>query len=135
MMVLFVFCSHFSHIHAHTHSKNEEMMNFFLTPTSIKCESRTNNKDNYSTIPTKIPQNFVSDKETFNERTKKSLLKINLFIKRLKWFNIFTATTTNSNQQTNSKVQKATEIEQHHQKQQQQQYYEQRKWYETDIIM
>jgi hypothetical protein len=80
--------------------QSAEMMNFFLTPTAIKYESNI--------MQTKIPQTVVSDKETFNDRTRKSLVKINLFIKRLKWFqNIFT-----SNQQTTSKVQKATERQQ-----------------------
>jgi len=79
--------------------------------------------NNTKTMQTNIPQNDVSDKETFNDRTKKSLLKINLFIKRLKWFNIFTtaetASKTTSNQQS-SKVQQATEWQQQ----------EEQKWYE-----
>lgn len=86
------------------------MMNFFLTPTDMKYDS-----NNTKTMQTNIPQNVVSDKETFNDRTRKSLLKINLFIKRLKWFNIFTTaetpSKTTSNQQS-SKVQKATEWQQ-----------------------
>ncbi|KAL7042320.1 hypothetical protein ACKWTF_001100 [Chironomus riparius] len=87
-----------------------EMMNFFLTPTDMKYDS-----NNTKTMQTNIPQNDVSDKETFNDRTRKSLLKINLFIKRLKWFNIFTTTETASNTTSNqqsSKVQKATEWQQ-----------------------
>jgi hypothetical protein len=94
------------------------MMNFFLTPTDMKYDS-----NNTKTMQTNIPQNDVSDKETFNDRTRKSLLKINLFIKRLKWFNIFTTTETasktTSNQQS-SKVQQATEWQQQ----------EEQKWYD-----
>lgn len=67
------------------------MMNFFLTPTDMKYNS--SNSNNMKIMQTKIPQTVVSDKETFNDRTRKSLLKINLFIKRLKWFNIFTTAT------------------------------------------
>jgi hypothetical protein len=98
--------------------QSAEMMNFFLTP----CESSNN-----TTIQTKIPQNVVSDKETFNDRTRKSLLKINLFIKRLKY--IFTATTTataaeasTNNQQTNKALRGASERSEETQ-------HEQQKWY------
>ena len=69
------------------------MMNLFLTPAAIRAE---NNKQSLSNnMQTKIPQ-AVDDhsKESFNDRTRKSLLKINLFIKRLKWFNIFADPTT-----------------------------------------
>lgn len=64
------------------------------------------------TIQTKLPQNAVNDKETFNDKTRKSLLKINLFIKRLKFFNIFT--NNQQQQQTMNNSQKtamATEQE------------------------
>jgi hypothetical protein len=76
------------------------MMNFILNPAAD-----TKYKSDFvgdKIIQTKIPQNGDDKEETFNDRTKKSLLKINLFIKRLKWFNIFT-----NNQQTN-KIQKTS---------------------------
>lgn len=78
------------------------MMNFILNPTDMKYESNI--------IHSKIPQNNVNDKETFNDKTRKSLLKINLFIKRLKFFNIFTTTNNNNNhqQQQTNKVQKTS---------------------------
>lgn len=101
------------------------MMNFFLTPADIKY----NNTNHIKTLQTKLPQNVVSDKETFNDRTRKSLLKINLFIKRLKWFNIFTtaaateettiasieAESKTANNQQSSKVQEAIEQQQREQ--------------------
>ncbi|CRK94003.1 CLUMA_CG007528, isoform A [Clunio marinus] len=81
--------------------RSADMLNFFLTPTAMKSEN-----DMLTTMQTKIPQTVVErSKETFNDRTRKSLLKINLFIKRLKWFNIFADTTT-------SKVKKPTDITQ-----------------------
>lgn len=83
------------------------MMNFFLTPAAIKAGN--NNKytpTKNTTMQTKIPQTVVEhSKETFNDKTRKSLLKINLFIRRLKWFNIFTDAAT-------TEAQKSTEINQ-----------------------
>lgn len=73
-----------------TPQHNSDMVNFILTPAAIKA---ANNKYDSSTMmQTKIPQTAADEhcKETFNDRTRRSLLKINLFIKRLKWFNIFT---------------------------------------------
>lgn len=87
--------------------QSADMVNFFLTPAAMKADE--NNKflpSQYTTMPTKIPQTAVEQgKETFNDKTKKSLLKINLFIKRLKWFNIFADTTA-------TKAQKSSEINQ-----------------------
>lgn len=42
---------------------------------------------NQTTIPQQMDAN---NKLKFNDKTQKSLFKLNLFIKRLKWFNIFT---------------------------------------------
>lgn len=56
-------------------------------------------------MQTNIPQTVVG-KETFNEKTRKSLLKINLFIKRLKWFNIFADPTTTTSQKSSEINQK-----------------------------
>lgn len=81
--------------------QSAEMMNFFLNTTNMKHESKDD-----KTIQTKIPQNAVNDKETFNDKTRKSLLKINLFIKRLKFFNIFT--TNQQQQQQTNKAQKTS---------------------------
>lgn len=64
------------------------MVNLFVEPTAVKFERSKYVQSNMSTLQTKIPQ--TTEKNTFNEKTRKSLLKINLFIKRLKWFNIFT---------------------------------------------
>lgn len=84
------------------------MMNFFLTPAAIKAEDNKYTLTS-NTVQTKIPQTVVEhSKETFNDKTRKSLLKINLFIKRLNWFNIFTDTTSEST----TKAQKSTEINQ-----------------------
>jgi hypothetical protein len=65
------------------------MTNFILTPAAIKAENNKYTPDE-ATMQTKIPQAVVEhSKETFNDKTRKSLLKLNLFLKRLKWFNIF----------------------------------------------
>jgi hypothetical protein len=81
------------------------MMNFFMTPAAIHTDSTNMMKNMTSSsssnskttsVQIKIPQGGVvveHNKESFNDKTKKSLLKINLFIKRLKWFNIFADTT------------------------------------------
>ena len=42
---------------------------------------------NQTTVPQQMDAN---NKIKFNDKTQKSLFKLNLFIKRLKWFNIFT---------------------------------------------
>jgi hypothetical protein len=78
----------FNSSYSHSFQQGNDMMNFFLSPEAIKAE---NNKFT-TTLQTKIPQTNADTggKETFNDMTRKSLLKINLFIKRLKWFNIFT---------------------------------------------
>jgi hypothetical protein len=80
-------------------------MNFFMTPAAIQTDSTNMMKNmtspsssNFKTtsVQIKIPQGgevVEHNKESFNDKTKKSLLKINLFIKRLKWFNIFADTT------------------------------------------
>jgi hypothetical protein len=86
------------------------MMNFFMTPAAIRADTNMRNMTSSSTktstaaVQIKIPQGgevVEHNKESFNDKTKKSLLKINLFIKRLKWFNIF-ADTTKEQQQQNS---------------------------------
>lgn len=83
------------------------MMNFFLTPAAIKAEDNKYTPSKDAIMQTKLPQAVVEhSKETFNDKTRKSLLKLNLFIKRLKWFNIFTDT------QSPTKAQKSTEINQ-----------------------
>lgn len=126
LMIFFPSFASFSFISTNTHSQSAEMMNFFLTPNDMKYDNN-NNMKTMQTATTKIPQNVVSDKETFNDRTRKSLFKINLFIKRLKWFNIFTTETTatesktSNNNQQQSKVQKVTEIQKQQQEQQEQQ--------------
>jgi peptidase E len=87
--------------------QNADMMNFFLTPAAIKAETNKYTPSKDTTMLTKIPQAAdEQSKETFNDKTRKSLLKLNLFIKRLKWFNIFTDT------QTPTKAQKSTEMNQ-----------------------
>jgi len=91
--------------------QNADMMNFLLTPAAIKgeaynkCSPTTTTTTTATTIrasetmqtkqiPQKVDDNSSSSgsssKETFNDKTRKSLLKLNLFIKRLKLFNIFT---------------------------------------------
>lgn len=84
------------------------MMNFFLNTNNLKYES-----NDEKIMQTKIPQNAVNDKETFNDKTRKSLLKINLFIKRLKFFNIFA---TNQQQQQTNKAQKTMALATEHEK-------------------
>lgn len=88
--------------------QSAEMMNFFLNTNNLKYE---NNDEKI--MQTKIPQNAVNDKETFNDKTRKSLLKINLFIKRLKFFNIFA---TNQQQQQTNKAQKTMALATEHEK-------------------
>lgn len=76
------------------------MVNFFLTPAAIKAND-SKFMDTAASMSTKIPQAVAEhNKETFNDRTRKSLLKINLFIKRLKWFNIFNDATTQKPRET-----------------------------------
>lgn len=89
------------------------MMNFLLTPAAIKAENNKYTPSKHTTMQTNIPQTAAVEhsKETFNEKTRKSLLKINLFIKRLKWFNIF-ADATSSTPTTTEGQQKSTEINQ-----------------------
>lgn len=78
------------------------MLNLFVAPT-MKYEHKYV-QSKMSTLQTKIPQ--TAEKDTFNEKTRKSLLKINLFIKRLKWFNIFTdSTSSRLTKTTSSKAQ------------------------------
>ena len=84
--------------------QSAEMMNFFLNTNNNNHHNIKYESNDEKIMQTKIPQNAVNDKETFNDKTRKSLLKINLFIKRLKFFNIF-ATNQQQQQQTN-KVQK-----------------------------
>lgn len=77
------------------------MMNFFLTPAAIKAENNKYTPSKDATMQTKIPQDVVEhSKETFNDKTRKSLLKLNLFIKRLKWFNIFADTQTSTKEKS-----------------------------------
>lgn len=81
--------------------QSADMLSLFVAPT-VKYEHNKCVQSMMSTLQTKIPQK--TEKDTFNEKTRKSLLKINLFIKRLKWFNIFTdspasRTTTSSKAQ------------------------------------
>lgn len=78
------------------------MVNLFVAP--VKFEHNKYVQSQMSALQTKIPQ--TTEKDTFNERTRKSLLKINLFIKRLKWFNIFTESPTSRTTTTiNTKAQ------------------------------
>lgn len=87
-----------------------DMMNFFLTPAVIKDDSKKYAPANNTIMQTKIPQTVVEHSaETFNDKTRRSLCKINLFIKRLKWFNIFADTTATT---TTTKAQKSAEINQ-----------------------
>lgn len=72
--------------------QSADMLNLFVAPTSVKLEPNKHVQSKTSKIQTKILQ--TAEKDTFNEKTRKSLLKINLFIKRLKWFNIFTDSPT-----------------------------------------
>jgi hypothetical protein len=72
--------------------QNADMMNLLLTPAAIKAvHNKYGLTQTSGTMQTKIPQatDEHQSRETFNDMTRKSLLKINLFIKRLKWFNIF----------------------------------------------
>jgi hypothetical protein len=73
--------------------QNADMMNLLLTPAAIKAvHNKYGLTQPSETMQTKIPQateEHPSRETTFNDMTRKSLLKINLFIKRLKWFNIF----------------------------------------------
>ena len=93
------------------------MMNFLLTPSTIKGENNkrtsTSIDPTSTTMQTKLPQVVEHGKETFNDKTRKSLLKINLFIKRLKWFNIFNDTQSSEKQTTTtSKGQESSEEKQ-----------------------
>lgn len=82
-------------------SQSADVLNLFVAPTTVKYEH--NKSVPCNTLQTKIPQK--TEKDTFNEKTRKSLLKINLFIKRLKWFNIFTDSPASRTTTTNSKAQ------------------------------
>lgn len=83
-----------------SHFQSSDMMNFFTTPNTM-WETGSGNVKNMSTVTPspvqiKIPQRGTigladvenNNKETLNDKTRKSLLKINLFIKR-QWFSIF----------------------------------------------
>lgn len=103
----------------HPYIQSADMMNFLLTPAAIKAEDNKYTPSKHTTMQTKIPQTAAVEhsKETFNDKTRKSLLKINLFIRRLKWFNIFTdatttATTTTTTTATTKAQKSTTEINQ-----------------------
>lgn len=82
--------------------QSADMLNLFVAP-AMKYEHKYV-QSKMSTLQTKIPQ--TTEKDTFNEKTRKSLLKINLFIKRLKWFDIFTdSPTSRTTTTTSSKAQ------------------------------
>lgn len=94
-----------------------DMMNFLLTPSAIKGENNKQTSTSIdattTTMQTKLPQAVAEHgKETFNDKTRKSLLKINLFIKRLKWFNIFNDTQSSEKQTTTLKGQESSEAKQ-----------------------
>jgi hypothetical protein len=66
------------------------MMNLLLTPAAIKVEHSKYTLADNPAMQMKFPPSYNDHaKETFNDKTRKSLFKINLFIRRLKWFNIF----------------------------------------------
>lgn len=85
-------------VHLTFSPQSADMLNLFLSPAAIKAANNSMMTQN------KVPQPDVQCKETF----RKSLLKINLFIKRLK-FNIFNDTPANGTM-TKSKAQNTTEI-------------------------
>ena len=77
---------------------------FHVTPAAIRAEDNKYIQSKMTTtMQTKIPQAAdVGCRESFNDKTRKSLLKINLFIRRLKWFNIFNDTTKTTKATTNA---------------------------------
>ena len=85
--------------------QHTDMTNFILTPAAIKAENNKYTSTDDATMQMKIPQAVVEhSKETFNDKTRKSLLKLNLFLKRLKWFNIFADTQTPTEEQKSAEL-------------------------------